>query len=644
MRHCTLAAAVAVATLGLLSCERSPTAPRLDQLSLDVVSGNGQTAVVGSELAPLIVKVTSGGNPVSLQVLNFRVVSGGGSVYGGTALTDDHGIAQEIWTLGTNASAPQKVEVRAVESSTGAQKVFGTFTATATSAPASVISAQGGNGQTAVAGTQLPFSPTVLVTDQFGNAIAGVTVTFAVTGGAGSIVNQSQATATSGIASAGTWTLGPQAGPNTLTATSTGLNGNPVTFTAGGTAGSAAKLVVLSGNNQTSSPGSTLPNQPTVRVLDANGNGVPNVAVTFSVTGGGGSIGGVGSVTTLTGAGSAGLPMGSAAVSWTLGSAEGTNTLQATAVGLSGSPLVFSATGSAWTARASMPTGRWTAAAGVINGLLYVVGGSDATSSTASKRANEAYDPMTDAWVAKAPIQNGAGLAYAGAGVIAGKLYVVGGCFFSDCIPGNTNALEVYDPVADAWTTKAPMPTARNMVAVGVINGKLYVAGGEGQCGPCVPTSVLEVYDPSTDTWASKAAMPTARAELTAGVVNGILYVIGGRTGGGASASVSVGTVEAYDPATDTWTTRLGMPTPRQDAIVGVLNGMIYVAGGYSASSGSVLNAVEAYDPIANAWTTKQSMPTARSFLSGGVVGGVLFAVGGNTASGPVATNEAFRP
>ena len=138
--------------------------------------------------------------------------------------------------------------------------------------------------------------------------------------------------------------------------------------------------------------------------------------------------------------------------------------------------------------------------------------------------------------------------------------------------------------------------------------------------------------------------MPTARAELTAGVVSGIFYVIGGRTGGGASASVSVGTVEAYDPATDTWTTRLGMPTPRQDAIVGVLNGTVYVVGGYNASSGSFLNAVEAYDPIANVWTTEQPMPTARGFLAGSVVGGVLFAVGGDTPSGPIATNEAFRP
>src|SRR5207245_9222662 len=115
-----------------------------------------------------------------------------------------------------------------------------------------------------------------------------------------------------------------------------------------------------------------------------------------------------------------------------------------------------------------------------------------------------ADDPMTDAWVAKAPIQNGAGVAYAGAGVIAGKLYVVGGCVFSDCIPGNTNALEVYDPVADAWTAKAPMPTARNMVAVGVINGKLYVVGGEGTCGSWIPTVGREGYELATGTWSSK--------------------------------------------------------------------------------------------------------------------------------------------
>jgi hypothetical protein len=109
MRHRILAAAtIALTALGLFSCDMSPTAPHLSQLTLDVVSGNGQTGVVGTEVAPLIVIVRSNGNPVPLQVLNFRVLSGGGSVYGGTELTDNNGIAQEIWTLGTIASQPQR--------------------------------------------------------------------------------------------------------------------------------------------------------------------------------------------------------------------------------------------------------------------------------------------------------------------------------------------------------------------------------------------------------------------------------------------------------------------------------------------------------------------------------------------------------
>jgi len=349
MRHRTLAAAItATVTLGLLSCDSSPLAPRLDQLSLEVVSGNGQTGVVGTELAPLIVKVTNGGNPVSGQVLNFRVVSGNGSIYGGTELTDDHGIAQELWTLGTKASEPQRVEVRAVESSTGAQKVFGTFAATALPDKASSLSAIAGNNQTAVAGSTVPIAPSVRVADQYGNPISGVLVDF-VRPASGSRTAPFPTTGPDGIATVGGWTLGPATGTNTLVATTfLGLTGDPVTFTAFGTAGNATQLMLLSGNNQTASPGATLPDQPTVRVLDANRNGVPNVAVTFTVTSGGGSIDGVGSVTTLTSTGGPSMPVGSAAVNWTLGSADGANTLQATAVGLSGSPVVFNATGVAF--------------------------------------------------------------------------------------------------------------------------------------------------------------------------------------------------------------------------------------------------------------------------------------------------------
>ena len=65
------------------------------------------------------------------------------------------------------------------------------------------------------------------------------------------------------------------------------------------------------------------------------------------------------------------------------------------------------------------------------------------------------------------------------------------------------------------------------------------------------------------------------------------------------------------------------MPTPRTEFAIGVVNGILYAVGGDSAGS------VVAYDPAANSWTTKAPMPTPRGALSVGVVNGILYAVGG---------------
>jgi hypothetical protein len=72
----------------------------------------------------------------------------------------------------------------------------------------------------------------VVVKDLYGNPKSGVAVTFAVTSGGGSITGAAQVTNANGVAAVGSWTLGPVAGTNTLTATSAGLSGSPVTFTA----------------------------------------------------------------------------------------------------------------------------------------------------------------------------------------------------------------------------------------------------------------------------------------------------------------------------------------------------------------------------------------------------------------------------
>lgn len=126
---------IAVASIALMftACAEPPgLAPLSPTVSLTVVSGSGQSGVAGQELPlPLVVRVTrSNGRGVAGQVVNFKVTSGGGSVYAGTSVTDATGTAQEYWTLGP-ARGAQQVDVVAVDPSSGAKQNFGTFTATA---------------------------------------------------------------------------------------------------------------------------------------------------------------------------------------------------------------------------------------------------------------------------------------------------------------------------------------------------------------------------------------------------------------------------------------------------------------------------------------------------------------------------------
>ena len=84
---------------------------------------------------------------------------------------------------------------------------------------------------------------------------------------------------------------------------------------------------------------------------------------------------------------------------------------------------------------------------------------------------------------------------------------------------------------------------------------------------------VNEVYDPATNTWAAKQILPTPRNSMFTGVVNGKIYLIGGRV---ATAFATTGSVtdivEEYDPATDKWGfLKDRMPTPRDEGVAGVL-------------------------------------------------------------------------
>jgi plastocyanin len=187
-----------------------------------------------------------------------------------------------------------------------------------------------------MAGTALTSPIRVRVT-QGGAALAGTTVAWAAAGTGAGVSPASSTTDGDGIAST-SWTLPHATGGATATATVAAATGSPVSFSATVTAAAASQMAASSGNNQTASVGSELPDPFQVVVRDGFGNPVAGTAVTWAVTAGDGSITPESSTTSASGIAQAVL---------TLGPDAGSNTATASSAGLSGSPVTFSATGTA---------------------------------------------------------------------------------------------------------------------------------------------------------------------------------------------------------------------------------------------------------------------------------------------------------
>jgi adhesin/invasin len=195
-----------------------------------------------------------------------------------------------------------------------------------------------GDGQTVVVGRALTTLPAVRIADGAGVGVTGITVTFRVLSGGGTITGETQTTDALGVATVGGWTLGNQPGPNTLTVTTSAgaLEGSPATFVVIATVGAPATVTKVAGDAQSAHAGTAVATAPAVRVTDALGNVVPNASVTFTASSGGTVVGG----TATTGAD------GVATVgSWTLSPTAGANTLVATVGGATGPSATFSATG-----------------------------------------------------------------------------------------------------------------------------------------------------------------------------------------------------------------------------------------------------------------------------------------------------------
>jgi N-acetylneuraminic acid mutarotase len=281
--------------------------------------------------------------------------------------------------------------------------------------------------------------------------------------------------------------------------------------------------------------------------------------------------------------------------------------------------LIMAQTGGGqWVPLKPMPSQRQEIASAALNGKIYVIAGfnEDVRSTTTV----EVYNPATDTWTSAAP--NPIANNHNAAAVAAGKLY---------SFAGIAKAAFVYHPVNDSWSQVASMILGHSGTpAVGVINDKIYVAGGE------TAATGLEVYDPATNTWTVLAPMKVPRNHCAGGVINGKFYVAAGR-----DVAASATALEVYDPQTNSWTTLASMPTPRSGVAAGVVNGELYVMGG---EVGGVHPEVEVYNPGTNSWRRVEDMHTPRHGIFASVIGNKIYVPGGAVAENyaPTSWNDVF--
>ncbi|MCX7785732.1 MAG: T9SS type A sorting domain-containing protein [candidate division WOR-3 bacterium] len=284
-----------------------------------------------------------------------------------------------------------------------------------------------------------------------------------------------------------------------------------------------------------------------------------------------------------------------------------------------------------WAFRTPMRYPRYGVMVASVNNRIYAIGGFGQADT--GVRYVEEYNPVLDTWILKAPMPTSRGGGVCA--VVNNKIYVIGG---NRTRNAPVESCEVYDPQTNQWQRRRRLPTRRYGFAGSVIGDSIYVLGGflmpphGGQY-----TDTVEVYLPSRDSWFVRKSMITPRVELGCAQVNNKIYAIGGVLYGYTNAN------EQYYP--DTWIAKRPFPEPRSRHSCAVFNNNIYVIGGRRQQGPNeiIYARVDVYNPILDTWTLAESLNVARYSAGATVLNGSLYVIGGFGRNvGPIASVEQY--
>jgi len=257
------------------------------------------------------------------------------------------------------------------------------------------------------------------------------------------------------------------------------------------------------------------------------------------------------------------------------------------------------------------------------------------------------------------------------------KIYVFGG---EDAASGvNYNITRIYDIASNTWTTGTNMPDVHSFMAGGYIpaTGKIYIISGYNTGNVTSAQPNTWQYDPGTNIWTDLTGtrpFPHPAGGFAYGVINNKLYIAGGRD----AANTIINLTWEYDPVANVYTAKTDEPGTFQNNVPGsaAASGLFWVYGGGSPfigasapeaalSKGALLstdgpsklafplslfkgprrpdtsNAGRYFNPANNTWTSSPNMNQVRSFPAGAAIGNnLIIAAGGYNGSTTVASAE----
>ncbi len=252
------------------------------------------------------------------------------------------------------------------------------------------------------------------------------------------------------------------------------------------------------------------------------------------------------------------------------------------------------------------------------DGTIWIFGGLESDGSVSGR--HEGYDPAIDSWKGgddlPVPVQHAMSVTWQGTPCVLGGWRAEGA-------NAQIATDKVWRVVNSHWVELPPLLQPRAAGAAAVIGSRLVVTGGVDANGKLLNTT--EVFDGTT--WKLAAQIPTPRKMLGVASDDKVVYTVGGTDG-----TTDLPTVEAYDPAADSWTALPALPQPRSDLGVAIADARLVAVGGVSA--GQVLKTVSVMDLSAKSWAGLPDMSTARHGMAVAAVDKSVYVIGGATAAG----------